>query len=225
MDKQADTEVVEDKEKESEREKSGLLRDLVEQRKKNRALEERISLIESSLNSAEQEPEQPADARVQRFAQDPDAYIKEVVTPILSNELTPLRKAMTQDQIERKLERAMEFIAEEEGLTKRETAKKFEKKLSEIVETHDFGKLDPYDGTLAAYKILQTEDKRSKEKEVERDRSISGQHTETVRTQAPSHSGKKWTTSEISRLTRKEFEENRDSILKAQREGTIVRDT
>lgn len=204
----------------------GLIADLSEQRKKNRALEDRLTLIESSLNAPEEKPPTPADVRVQKFAEDPDAYIRDVISPVFATkeEVEPLRRELTSAQIDRKLDNAMEWIAEEEGITRREAAKKYEKPLAEIVESHDFSSLDPYNGTLAAYKILKTEKIESEEKEKVREKTIQGQQSETVRSQTTT-SKAKWTTSKIAGLTRDEWNKNKDEILKAQREGLVVRDT
>lgn len=209
-----------------EKEKSGLLREVVEQRKTNRALEERISLIESSLNAPETE-QAPVDVRVQKLASDPDLYIREIVEPLLEKSIKPLAQAFTNAQIDKKLDSAMEFIAEEEGITKRQAAKKYEKTLAEISESHGFGTLDPYDGTLAAYKIMKTDHQEKEQAEKERDKTIQGNHTETARSQTKER-GKIWKTSEIAKLSRGpngEFAKNADEILRQQREGLIIRDT
>ncbi len=205
-------------------EKDGLIKDLVRQREKNRALEERLSLIEASLNAPEQEPPRPVNERVEKLAQDPDAYIKEVMTPILAERLLPLEREFTRAQIDQKLDQAMEWIAEEEGISRRQAPKKYEKDLAEIVESHDLKNMDPYNGTIAAFKILQTEAKDKEEKEEKREKVIQGQHSETARSSA-SPSKKSWKTSEIASLNRSQYDKHREEILEAQREGRIIRDT
>lgn len=226
-----DQTVTVDEKEQFEKEKTGLIKDLAEQRKENRnlrektgALEQRLAQIETSLS---QEEPSPADVRVQKFAQDPDAYIKEVVAPLVSERIQPLEKVLTQSQLDRKLENAMEFIAEEKGITKRQAAKKYEKKLAEVVESHGFGSLDPYDGTIAAFKILEVDEKESEKKEKEREERINGQHTETGQAKTTER-GHIWKTSEIAKLSRGqngEFNKHADEILRQQREGLIIRDT
>src|SRR5512146_3095773 len=115
-----------DEKEKFDREKKGLIGDLAKQREKNRALEERLAAIEQSLSAPDPEPALPVDARIQKFTQDPDAYIKDVVSPILSEQLEPLQKVLSQSQVEKKLDRAMEDIADKEGISKKEAQKRYD---------------------------------------------------------------------------------------------------
>lgn len=209
-----------------EKANAGLIRDLTETRKEKRSLEERISLIETSLSAPEPTPLQPVDVRIQRFTEDPDAYIREVVKPVIREEVDPLKRGLSNSQINRQIDDAMENIAEKEGITRRQAVSKYEKRLAEISEERDLVKLEPIKGIMTAYQIMKTEEEESASREKKREAAISGQHTETVRSNGKG-GPKVWTTSEISKMSRGpggEFDQNKDAILQAQREGKIVRD-
>lgn len=215
------SEDLDEKEK-FEREKKGLISDLAKQREKNRALEERLALIEQSLSAASEEKEvQPVDQRIQRFSQDPDAYIREVVYPVIE----PIQRGLTNIQLKDKLDAAFEQIADEEGITPKEARKRYDEKLASVVETHDLKGVDPYSGVLSAWKIMKTEEKEEKKREAEREERINETHSETPRS-VGNASQKRWKSSEIAALIREgKYDKFRDEILKAQDRGLIIRDT
>lgn len=217
-------ETLEERIKSFEREKNGLIGDLAKQREKNRALEERLQVIESSLNEPEPPAPQPTEAEIQKFTQDPVAYIRGVASSMIEDRVKPIQNVLTGSLTKEKLNEAMEWIAEEEGISRKEAKKKYDESLAKIVGDHGFQNLDPYDGTLAAYKIMKTEKMESEEKEEERDKRIKSEQPESSR--APSKpSLSKWTTSRIKEvIANGQYEKYREEILTAQNRGLIIKD-
>lgn len=214
---------LEERIKSFEREKNGLIGDLAKQREKNRALEERLTSLEASLNEPEPPTPSSVEAEVERFTKDPAGYIRSVTNPLIEERVRPIQSVLSMSQTKDKLNEAMEFISEQEGITKKEAKKKYDEDLAKIVSDHGFQSLDPYDGTLAAYKIMKTEKMEKDEKEEEREKRIKGDQPEPARsTSKPSNS--KWTSSKIAQLSRTEYERHRDEILEAAQKGLITKD-
>ncbi len=213
---------LEERVKSFEREKNGLIGDLAKQREKNRVLEERLNVLESSLNEPEPPTPSTTEAEVQKFTQDPIGYIRNVTSPLIKEEVDPIRTNLSLSQMKDKLDDAMEYIADEEGITKKEAKKRYDETLAKIVGDHGFRTLDPYDGTLAAYKIMKTENVEKETKEEERDQKIKGEQPESSR--HISKSSSKLTTSMIANMPRSEYERRRVEILEAAQKGLITRD-
>lgn len=201
-----------------EREKKGLINDLQSEREKRHSLEERMSMMESSIKEAEQDqPEVPVDERVNRLARDPDGYISSIVKP----EIKTLREEVTRLQMERKYERAYRWLAKAEKKDEEEIpGSDLEKEIVRIAKDHGMTSMDPVEGTKAAYKIYQQEKLERERREKEREEAISGNTSEVPPT--GQRSGQtRFTKSQILSMLPAEYERNREAILEAQAKGLI----
>ena len=202
-----------------ERERKGLIGDLQAEREKRHNLEERLTMIESSIKSAEPPPEDVnEDDRINRFAKDPDGYISSIVESRVKTHVDRIAKL----EIDRQYERAYRWLAKVEKKDEEEIfGSDLEKDIVRIVKEHGMSAMSPLDGTRAAYKIYLQEKREKDKKETERDGAISGNTTEPVRTPPPP-GRRKFTRQEIVNMPDLEYEKNRDAILEAQASGWIT---
>lgn len=207
-----------------EKEKKGLVGDLADKREKIRSLESRLINIEETLTSAGQEDGETAESRVNRLAQDPDGYIGSHLIQFEESQIKPLRQELEMLKIDRKIERALRWVAKQEKSDYEEVAgSDLEQDLARITQemrNRGIVPTDPEEGTKEAYRLLKQErsDKESREKE--REGKIDGNRTENV--SQPSRTGsRRWTRADIDSMSISEFTKNESEIKRQFAEGLI----
>lgn len=209
---------LEEREKAWEKERKGIIADLQRERGERQQLEERLAQVEQNLNPAGAPNGDTPEARVNLLAADPDAYISEIV----SEALEPVTKHLSALVVERKLDRARKRIATREGIDPDEVDDKLGADLIRIGKERGFTDLDPEKGVLNAYDILLQERKEKEEREAQRSQAINGQAAETIRHPSASGAGPRFTRDQIARMSREEYEANREKIAEAQSKGLIT---
>lgn len=206
-------ETLEERVKSWEKEKKAMIGDLQAEREKRQFLEERLTRLENSVPEPEEgSPEE----KVTRFTQDPDGYVSDVV----SQAVEPLQKKILELEVDRKVERAKKWIAKKEGIDPDEVEDKYGLDLVRIGKERGFVNLDAEKGIRSSYEILIQERKEKAEKEAEREKTISGQSTESVRTIIKNGSAR-FTREEIARMEPDEFNRRYNEIKEAQSKGLI----
>lgn len=217
------TETLEDRLKRLEKENRGLIGDLAEKRGNIRSLEARLAEIEKSLTSVAEETNNgvSTDDRVNRLAQDPDAYIDARVNHWLDQKVKPVEQQVVTLAQERRFEKAVRWLARQEKKDEDEIAgSDLEREVVRIVKEHGMGSMDPLEGTKAAYKLYLQEKSENSQKEKLRAEAIAGQTTESVQ-RTPSGGQMRFTRQQILNMSSAEFKKNEEAILKAQAEGLI----
>lgn len=205
-----------------EREKRGLIKDVQAERDERQALEKRLAEMESALNSAAEQPEANANEKVQKLAQDPDAYIQAHLTRALDQRVVPLEQSLQSIAKERRFEKAYSWIAKQEKKDVEEIpGSEIESEIARITKENNMGMMDPVEGVKAAYKIFLQEKREKEISEVRREEAIQGNSTATVR--SPSSVGQhRFTKAEIEGMSSETYMKNREAILEAQRNGWIT---
>lgn len=211
-------------ERDREKEKRGLLTDIQGERDKRHALERRLEEMEQALNSAAKEPEVSSNQdEVNRLAQDPRSYIREVVSADLKRELESRDKRMNLVESSIFEDRAYRFLAKQEKLDVEDIyGSELESEIVRITKEHGMGLMNVVEGTKAAYKIYQQEKRSKEEAEKKRNENISSNATHSVRSNSSSSGTQVFSRSQIGAMSRDEFMKNHEAILKAQREGKIL---
>jgi hypothetical protein len=211
---------LEERLKSLEREKRGILDDLKNERQQRQAYEKRLEDLEKTLNSAANEPEvNDPQSEVNRLAQQPKEYIVEVVKPLIEEAQKEIREL----KIAKQFDRAYTWLAKQEKKDVDDLyGSDIEKEIVRIFRDHGMTVMDPVDGTKAAYKIYQQEQRLREEEEAKRNQTISANSTHAVR--SPSSSGSPvWTRDRINEVVRNgEWEKYREEILTAQKSGRIT---
>jgi hypothetical protein len=206
-----------------EKERKGLISDLQEERSKRHTMETRLQELETAVQTVGEErvPEE-ANVRVQRLAQDPDAYIDARVEARFKERLEPLSKTIESLQLSRQYDRAYSFLAKQEGKDADDIiGSDLEKEIAEIVKNHGMSNMPPLEGVKAAYKIRKQELDERKRKEAERSEAIESNAGERVIT-TPNRQGQaRFTRAEILGMSPSEYEKNREAIMDAQSKGLI----
>ena len=203
-------ETLEDRIKKLEEMNKGLLKETQHERDLRHQTEERLKLVESSLETAGNDDEKPEVVEARNFVR---GEIEEVIKP-----LSRTVSALINDQ---KVERALDVLSEQSGMTKSKFRKEHEAALEKIVKERNLNAvgIDPYVGILNAWEIHQNSLKEAEKAEKERTERISGSQPETTRS-APVSAGnlpKKINASRLANLSDKEF----DEVNQAIREGRI----
>lgn len=210
--------------KQWEKEKKGILNDLQEERQKRQSYEQRLAVIESSLASAGSEDGETVEQKVQRLANQPDEYINSRIQEYDESRVKVLESEINNLRNDRQIERALRWVAKQEKKDYEEVSgSELEEELARV--TLDMRKrgiipTDPFEGTKQAYKILLEERKEKEEKEKERDQTIENNRTETVQT-PPRTGTHRWTRAQIAEMSPKEFDEHYDEIKHAEALGLI----
>lgn len=206
---------LEDEKRQLEKEKRGIINDVQSEREKRHELETRLGTLEASLTSAGNG--ETSDEKIQSFAKDPDTYIDSRVEARVRES----EKRLLEIQHQSNINEAYSWLAEQEGTTvaKIKGTEKDEE-IGKIIKEYGLVEIDPRIGVKSAYKIYLQEQEEKKRKEEKRSEAIDGNSSESVRnaerTQSP-----KFTRSQISTMSRSEYERNREAILDSQRQGLI----
>lgn len=223
------TESLEDREKRWEKEKRGILNDLSSERDKRHLMEQEIARqrqeveeMKHALSSAANDTsEVDPQSKVNRLAQDPDAYIDLRLNRVVDEVVTPLRKEVESLKWERKFDKAYQWLGKQEKKDVDELyGSPLESEIVRITKEHGMGMMDPVEGTKAAYKIYQQELSQKELEEAKRNQTISNNSTSFVRT-PPSSGSPRFTRAEIAAMPIEIFEKNQEAILEAQRLGQI----
>lgn len=199
--------------KEWEKKEKAMISDLQAEREQRHALEQRLSQIETSMAPEDGTPEQ----KVNRLAQDPDGYISEVVIQAV----TPLQQEIVNLRQERNVERAYKWLGKKEKTDPDDIiGSELEKEIVRISKERGMTAMGVVEGTKAAYEIYQQEKIDKERREKEREESISGQSTESVRSSTFKSTGR-LTRDMIYKMSPNEYNARREEILKAEKEGTI----
>ena len=203
-------ETLEDRIKKLEGKSEGLLQEVKHERDLRHQAEERLKLVESSLETAGADEEKPEVIEARNFVR---GEVEEVIKP-LKNTVNFLVS-------DRKVEQALDHLSEQAGMTKSKFRKEHEAALEKIVKERNLNAvgIDPYVGILNAWEIHQNSVREAEKAEKERTERISGSQPETSRT-APASSGnlpKRINASRLANLSDKEF----DEVNQAIKEGRI----
>jgi hypothetical protein len=209
---------LEDEKKNLEREKRGIVTDLQSEREKRHMLEARIGEIEQDLASPGNKGE-TADQKIEVFAKNPDEYIDSRVEA----RIRETEKRLLETQHQSNINEAYSWLAEQEGtsVAKLRGSEKDEE-IGRIVKEYGLAEIDPRVGVKSAYKIFLQEQEEKKAREAKRSEAIEGNATETVRTVKPSGATKFTRSGIVAMIKDGTYEANREAILLAQRQGTIV---
>lgn len=212
-------ESLEERLKSFEKEKKGLINDLQAERKERQAMEARLAQMETSLNAAANDDgEVTNEIKLNMLSQDPDGYIRKLVR----EEVDPVREDVVNDRFSRRIEKATSWLAKQEKVDADELDDNnlVIKEIVRISRQHGMQSMDPIEGTKAAYKIYQQEQREREARESKREENISGQSTEHVR--SSSRGGTATLSREqVARMEPAEFNRRYDEIKDLERRGLI----
>lgn len=204
----------EERMKQWEKEKKGILRDLQDERNTRQSLEQRLAVIENSLTSAGEDGE-TVEQKVQRLANQPDEYIDSRLQQYDESRVKVLEGEIQSLKIDRDIERGLRWVARQEKKDYEDVAgSELEEELARMTLAMKARGIIPtgaYEGTKQAYKMLLDEKREKEEKEKNRDKTIENNRTEEIR--SPSSSGKRvWTPESVQALSLDEFTKNEEEI-------------
>lgn len=211
-------ETYEERIRQWEKEKKGILGDLQGEREKRHAVEERLRVIEESLTSAANEDGETPETRVNRLAQDPDGYISNHLAQFEQERVKPLQQEIQMMKMDRQIERGLRWVARQEKKDYEEVVgSDLEQDLARLtMDMRNRGIIptNPEEGTKEAYRLLLDERKEKENREKVRDEKIQGNRTESVST-PPRSNSQRWTREEVAALSIDEFNKNEPEIRKA----------
>jgi hypothetical protein len=199
-----------------EREKKGLITDLQAEREKRQAMEQRIAGLETRLVPLDSVG-QSAEDKVNRLAQNPDAYIDERVNTRVSK----VEEELKRERFQSAVNEAYDWLADQEGTTRRKIINSdLDKDMARIIKENSLGNLDPRQGIVAAHKIYLQEKTEKENAEKTRSAAINGNSTEKPQRSTPV-GGMRFTAKQIASMSMDEFNRNFDAIQEAKKNGLI----